>query len=58
MDSDILHTVLLVIILLFVTAIIIAKTKKGIAMLTIQKWSIMNFKKFVLEIVHIYILFR
>ena len=54
-DCYILHTTLLVIILLLIIAIICYhRTKhrskqKDINALTIQKWRIMNFKKFVLK---------
>ena len=52
MDCYILHTVLLLIIVLIIIAIIcynhekrISKTKKHIAVLTIQKWRIYKFLK-------------
>ena len=61
-DCYILQTVLLVIILLLIIAIIsyhYAKHKsnqRGIDVLTVQKWKIMNFKKFVRVIISMTIL--
>ena len=61
MDCYISHTFLLVIILLFTTAIVYyhypkRRTKqKRICELTISKWGIINFKKFVLKIVRVII---
>ena len=57
-----MYTVLLVILVLFMIAVICyqypiysSKLKKHIAVLTIQKWRIIDFKMFVLKIVRVII---